>query len=110
MPIRWSSNYVMCDHAEKWRLVNIYFTCFLLLQLITFKFVDRFVTEISWEEPKLAKSVKLHVLKLSDSKWKHLKAFIDLLGVSLNIELLRLIGTNEIYNAARRQSPAGLLL
>jgi hypothetical protein len=49
---------------------------------------------MSWEEPKLTKGAKLRALKLSDSEWERLKAFINLLGVSLNIELLRLIGTN----------------
>ena len=66
------------------------------------KFVDRFVTEISWEESDLAKSEKLRALMLTDGEWERLKAFIDLLGVRLNIGFLRFAWTNLEYNTACR--------
>jgi len=58
------------------------------------KFVDQFVTEISWEESDLAKSAKLHALMLTDSECERLKAFIDLLGVRLSIVFLQFTRTN----------------
>lgn len=64
MKVRWSSTYIMLNHAE-----------------MNKEHVDTFVYEMGRQECDLARRAKIDFLQLSNVEWTHVGQFADLLSV-----------------------------
>jgi hypothetical protein len=82
MKVRWSSTYLMLDHAERKRDVRTVFRtkhcAYCCLQC-----VNTFVDELRWEEQDSSKRDKIHELKLTSEEWGCVNTFLSLLSVRL---------------------------
>jgi hypothetical protein len=85
MKVRWSSTYLMLDHAE--RNKEVHHNGLIITSSGThhdnLQHINNFIDKLCWEETDSAKRAKLRELKLSCEEWEQVNVFLGLLSVSL---------------------------
>ena len=80
MPVRWSSTYLMLDHAEKLKDVSGFACCIIFVNLFFTQDVDSFVYKIVGAEKDQEKHSKLQDLQLMDKEWTCVSMLLGLLA------------------------------